>query len=71
MAGLELDFQSLIEKTIAHTRTCIDNGSVKREDAVASLRIILKDLRRSGAPPQVFEALKAHIRSLTSRLEAF
>ena len=69
MDALGLDFQTLIEKTIAHTGTCIGNGSVKKEDAVASLRIILNDLRRSGAPPQVLETLKDYLRALTSQPE--
>ena len=71
MAALDLDFQTLIEKTIAHTGTCIVNGSVKKEDAAASLRIILNDLRRSGAPPQVLETLKGYLRALTLQPETF
>ena len=35
MAALDLDFQTLTEKAIAHNGTCIVNGSVKEEDAAA------------------------------------
>ena len=62
MANSELDFQLLVDRTIALTETCIAEVLVERENATNDLRITLGDLQRRGAPPRMLEKLEAFIR---------
>ncbi|ARN80664.1 hypothetical protein [Methylocystis bryophila] len=64
MPDQEVEFNRIVEAAIAHSKSCLADGSVETSEVIAGLLTMRKDLKSRGAPVQALGKLDAFLRSL-------